>query len=122
MKLLVPKRKEEKCHQGNKKLFKVRFISLSLIENGINYSPIPQDAKSKVSYWLTVLNQWNGKEINLFPSYDYVLITDASESGTGATLKKGNKVIKTWSFQWSTSQSNMVAIEASISTFRDRSP
>ncbi|KAM9994407.1 hypothetical protein ACTFIZ_007563 [Dictyostelium cf. discoideum] len=31
------------------------------------------------------------EEISLFPSYDYVLTTDASESGTGATLKKGNK-------------------------------
>ncbi|KAM9955068.1 hypothetical protein ACTFIW_008732 [Dictyostelium discoideum] len=27
----------------------------------------------------------------------YVLTTDASESGAGATLKKGNKTIKTWS-------------------------
>ncbi|KAM9957042.1 hypothetical protein ACTFIR_003779 [Dictyostelium discoideum] len=33
---------------------------------------------------------WNGKKISLFPSYDYVLTTDASESGTCATLKKGN--------------------------------
>ncbi|KAM9945027.1 hypothetical protein ACTFIT_003277 [Dictyostelium discoideum] len=64
---------------------------------------IPQDVKSEISHWLTVLNQWNGKEISLFPSYDYVLTTDASESGAGATLKKGNKVIKTWS----TTQSNM---------------
>ncbi|KAM9974261.1 hypothetical protein ACTFIR_012782 [Dictyostelium discoideum] len=40
-------------------------------------------------------------------NYDYVLTTDASESGAGATLKKGNKIIKTWSFQWSTTQSNM---------------
>ncbi|KAM9994364.1 hypothetical protein ACTFIZ_007597 [Dictyostelium cf. discoideum] len=54
----------------------------------------------------SILNQWNGKEIR-FPSYNYVLTTDASESGAGATLKKGNKVIKTWSFQWSTTQSNM---------------
>nr|AAA33195.1 ORF3 [Dictyostelium discoideum] len=69
--------------------------------------PIPQDVKSEISHWLIVLNQWNGKEISLFPSYDYVLTTDASESGAGATLKKGNKVIKTWSFQWSTTQSNM---------------
>ncbi|KAM9975719.1 hypothetical protein ACTFIW_003668 [Dictyostelium discoideum] len=61
----------------------------------------------QISHWLTVLNQWNGKEISLFPSYDYVLTTDASESGAGATLKKGNKIIKTWSFQWSTTQSNM---------------
>ncbi|KAM9975597.1 hypothetical protein ACTFIW_005470 [Dictyostelium discoideum] len=59
--------------------------------------PIPQDVKSEISHWLTVLNQWNGKEISLFPSYDYVLTTDASESGAGATLKKGNKIIKTWS-------------------------
>ncbi|KAM9954748.1 hypothetical protein ACTFIW_003348 [Dictyostelium discoideum] len=69
--------------------------------------PIPQDVKSEISLWLTVLNQWNGKEISLFPSYDYVLTTDASESGAGATLKKGNKTIKTWSFQWSITQSNM---------------
>ncbi|KAM9950987.1 hypothetical protein ACTFIT_009744 [Dictyostelium discoideum] len=69
--------------------------------------PIPQEVKSEISHWLTVLNQWNGKEISLFPSYDYVLTTDASESGAGATLKKGNKVIKTWSFQWSITQSNM---------------
>ncbi|KAM9971002.1 hypothetical protein ACTFIR_002867 [Dictyostelium discoideum] len=69
--------------------------------------PIPQEVKSEISHWLTVLNQWNGKEISLFPSYDYVLTTDASESGAGATLKKGNKTIKTWSFQWSTTQSNM---------------
>ncbi|KAM9955095.1 hypothetical protein ACTFIW_008759 [Dictyostelium discoideum] len=61
--------------------------------------PIPQDVKSEISHWLTVLNQCNGKEISLFPSYDYVLTTDASESGAGATLKKGNKTIKTWSFQ-----------------------
>ncbi|KAM9975456.1 hypothetical protein ACTFIW_013337 [Dictyostelium discoideum] len=46
-------------------------------------------------------------EISLFPSYDYVLTTDASESGAGATLKKGNKIITTWSFQWSITQSNM---------------
>ncbi|KAM9994138.1 hypothetical protein ACTFIZ_002960 [Dictyostelium cf. discoideum] len=69
--------------------------------------PIPQEVKLEISHWLTVLNQWNGKEISLFPSYDYVLTTDASESGAGATLKKGNKVIKTWSFQWSSTQSNM---------------
>ncbi|KAM9985665.1 hypothetical protein ACTFIZ_012359 [Dictyostelium cf. discoideum] len=68
---------------------------------------IPQEVKLEISHWLTVLNQWNGKEISLFPSYDYVLTTDASESGAGATLKKGNKVIKTWSFQWSSTQSNM---------------
>ncbi|KAM9974158.1 hypothetical protein ACTFIR_003874 [Dictyostelium discoideum] len=46
---------------------------------------------------IEVLNQWNEKEISLFPSYDYVLTTDASksESGTGATLKKGKKITKT---------------------------
>ncbi|KAN0001064.1 hypothetical protein ACTFIZ_002285 [Dictyostelium cf. discoideum] len=47
------------------------------------------------------------RQISLFPSYYYVLTTDDSESGVGATLKKGNKVIKTWSFQWSSTQSNM---------------
>ncbi|KAM9985622.1 hypothetical protein ACTFIZ_000209 [Dictyostelium cf. discoideum] len=56
--------------------------------------PIPQEVKLEISHCL-------------FPSYDYVLTTDASESGAGATLKKGNKVIKTWSFQWSSTQSNM---------------
>ncbi|KAM9974294.1 hypothetical protein ACTFIR_012815 [Dictyostelium discoideum] len=35
--------------------------------------PIPQEVKSEISHWLTVLNQWNGKEISLFPSYDYVM-------------------------------------------------
>ncbi|KAN0033197.1 hypothetical protein ACTFIV_005208 [Dictyostelium citrinum] len=44
---------------------------------------IPQDVKSEISNWLTLLTQWNGKEISLFPSYDYVLTTDASESGAG---------------------------------------
>ncbi|KAM9967310.1 hypothetical protein ACTFIR_007550 [Dictyostelium discoideum] len=41
--------------------------------------PIPQDVKSKISHWLTVLNQWNEKEISLFPSYDYVLTTDDNQ-------------------------------------------
>ncbi|KAM9975311.1 hypothetical protein ACTFIW_010339 [Dictyostelium discoideum] len=60
--------------------------------------PIPQDVNSKPMEW---------EEISLFASYDYVLTTDASESGAGATLKKGNKTNKTWSVQWSTTQSNM---------------
>ncbi|KAN0022944.1 hypothetical protein ACTFIU_009027 [Dictyostelium citrinum] len=71
---------------------------------------IPQDVKSEISNWLTLLTlltQWNGKEISLFPSFDYVLTTDASESCAGATLKKGNRIINTWSFQWSATQSNM---------------
>ncbi|KAN0035024.1 hypothetical protein ACTFIV_001564 [Dictyostelium citrinum] len=41
---------------------------------------IPQDVKSQISIWLTLLTQWNGKEI---------------KSGAGATLKKGNKIINT---------------------------
>ncbi|KAN0023520.1 hypothetical protein ACTFIV_007906 [Dictyostelium citrinum] len=53
---------------------------------------IPQDVKSEISNWLTLLTQWNGKEKSLFSSYDYVPTTDASESGAGATLKKGNKI------------------------------
>ncbi|KAM9943652.1 hypothetical protein ACTFIT_001941 [Dictyostelium discoideum] len=57
--------------------------------------PIPQEVKSEISHWLTVLNQWNGKEISLFPSYDYVLTTDASESGAGATLNF-NSVKSIW--------------------------
>ncbi|KAN0040691.1 hypothetical protein ACTA71_009029 [Dictyostelium dimigraforme] len=69
--------------------------------------PVPQEVKSEISIWLTVLNQWNGKEISLFPNFDYVLTTDASESGAGATLKKGNTIIKTWSPQWSSDQSTM---------------
>ncbi|KAN0045612.1 hypothetical protein ACTA71_005990 [Dictyostelium dimigraforme] len=69
--------------------------------------PVPQEIKSEISIWLTVLNQWNGKEISLFPNFDYVLTTDASESGAGATLKKGNTIIKTWSLQWSSDQSTM---------------
>ncbi|KAN0045048.1 hypothetical protein ACTA71_006576 [Dictyostelium dimigraforme] len=69
--------------------------------------PVPQEVKSEISIWLTVLNQWNGKEISLFPNFDYVLTTDASESGAGATLKKGNTIMKTWSLQWSSDQSTM---------------
>ncbi|KAM9962834.1 hypothetical protein ACTFIR_005751 [Dictyostelium discoideum] len=69
--------------------------------------PVNQDVKSEISHILTVLNQWNEKEISLFPSYDYFLTTDASESGAGATLKKGKKITKTWSFQWSTTQSKI---------------
>ncbi|KAN0033464.1 hypothetical protein ACTA71_002891 [Dictyostelium dimigraforme] len=69
--------------------------------------PVPQEVKSEISIWLTVLNQWNGKEISLFPNFDYVLTTDASESGAGATLKKGNTIIKAWSLQWSSDQSTM---------------
>ncbi|KAM9974085.1 hypothetical protein ACTFIR_009427 [Dictyostelium discoideum] len=86
MKLLVPKEKKK-----------------SVIKEIRNFLKLDCCSPRK----LYVLNQWNGKEISLFPSYDYVLTTDASESGTGATLKKGNKTIKTWSFQWSTTQSNM---------------
>ncbi|KAM9975438.1 hypothetical protein ACTFIW_013319 [Dictyostelium discoideum] len=63
------------------------------------YSFPIKDVKSEISHWLTVLNQWNGKEINIFPSYDCILATNASESGAGATLKKENKIIKTWSFE-----------------------
>ncbi|KAM9972553.1 hypothetical protein ACTFIR_011920 [Dictyostelium discoideum] len=57
---------------------------------------VHQDVKSEISHWLTVLNQWNEKEISLFP-----------RSGAGTTLKKGKKITKTWSFQWSTTQLKM---------------
>ncbi|KAM9975550.1 hypothetical protein ACTFIW_005423 [Dictyostelium discoideum] len=40
---------------------------------------------TEIIHWLTVLNQWNGKEISLFPNYDYFLTTDASESTAGAS-------------------------------------
>ncbi|KAM9975687.1 hypothetical protein ACTFIW_003636 [Dictyostelium discoideum] len=78
-----------------------------IIQDGRNKESTIDDVKSEISHWLTVLNQWNGKKISLFQSYDYVLTTDASESGAGATLKKGNKTIKTWSFRRSITQSNM---------------
>ncbi|KAM9955106.1 hypothetical protein ACTFIW_008770 [Dictyostelium discoideum] len=99
------------------------------LANGYCYQlfPIPQKFKSEISHWLTVLKQWNGKEISLFPSYDYVLTTDASESGTGATLKKGKKIIKTWLFQLSTTQSNMTSnrremLELSVRTTLETIP
>ncbi|KAM9972534.1 hypothetical protein ACTFIR_011901 [Dictyostelium discoideum] len=38
---------------------------------------------------------------------DDVLTTDASKSGAGATLKKGNKITKTWPSHGSSTQSNM---------------
>ncbi|KAM9954876.1 hypothetical protein ACTFIW_000979 [Dictyostelium discoideum] len=75
-------------HSSNKQV----SLSMSHSRQWRLGSIIPQDVKSEISHWLTVLNQWNGKEI---------------KSGAGATLKKGNKIIKTWSFQWSTTQSNM---------------
>ncbi|KAM9975285.1 hypothetical protein ACTFIW_010313 [Dictyostelium discoideum] len=72
-------------------------VSLSPMETEINHSPFLK---------MSILNQCNGNEISISLSYDYVLTTDASESGACATLKKGNKIIKTWSFQWSITQSN----------------
>ncbi|KAN0018534.1 hypothetical protein ACTFIU_011152 [Dictyostelium citrinum] len=91
-----------------RKTNKFHFNCLSLSKGDWDQSfVIPQDVKSEISNWLTLLTQWNGKEISLFPSYDYVLTTDASESGAGATLKKGSRIINTWSFQWSTTQANM---------------
>ncbi|KAN0045069.1 hypothetical protein ACTA71_006597 [Dictyostelium dimigraforme] len=69
--------------------------------------PVPQEVKTEISIRQTVLNQWNGKEISLFPNFDYVLTTDASESGAGSTRKKGDAIIKTWSLQWSSDQSTM---------------
>ncbi|KAM9975938.1 hypothetical protein ACTFIR_009779 [Dictyostelium discoideum] len=127
-------RKEEKCHKRNKKLLKLDCCSprklaglkgklIALKDAVIPFRLYTRQTNKFHSQCLTlakgdwdqsfpflkmsILNQWNGKEISLFPSYDYVLTTDASESGAGATLKKGNKIIKTWSFQWSTTQSNM---------------
>ncbi|KAM9962835.1 hypothetical protein ACTFIR_005752 [Dictyostelium discoideum] len=75
-------------HKGNKKLFKARLF-------------LPK----KTCWFKGEANRIEG--CSLFPSYDYVLTTDASESGAGAAPKKGNKTIKTWSFQWSTTQSNI---------------
>ncbi|KAN0045659.1 hypothetical protein ACTA71_006037 [Dictyostelium dimigraforme] len=96
------KREEKECHQRNSKFLKSHIQCLTIANGDWDQSfPIPQEVKSEISIWLTVLNQWNGKEISLFPNFDYVLTTDASESGAGATLKKGNTIIKTWSLQWS---------------------
>ncbi|KAM9975941.1 hypothetical protein ACTFIR_009782 [Dictyostelium discoideum] len=100
IRLLLPKKtcslKDAVTRQTNK--FHSQCLTLANGDWDQSF-PIPQDVKSEISHWLTVLNQWNGKEISLFPSYEYVLTTDASESGAGATLKKGNKTIKNWSFQ-----------------------
>ncbi|KAM9972489.1 hypothetical protein ACTFIW_000482 [Dictyostelium discoideum] len=95
-------KKEEKKEDGFtcQTMFQVKYRKDCSQTNSINYF-------SQIANRF-VLNQWNGKEISLFPSYDYVLTIDASESGAGATLKKGNKIIKTWSFQWSIIQSNML--------------
>ncbi|KAM9974289.1 hypothetical protein ACTFIR_012810 [Dictyostelium discoideum] len=81
-------------HQGNKKLFKARLylpkktclngklialkdavIPFRLYTHWDQSFPILQDVKSEISHWFKVLNQWNGKEISLFPSYEYVLTT-----------------------------------------------
>ncbi|KAM9974167.1 hypothetical protein ACTFIR_003883 [Dictyostelium discoideum] len=102
MKLLVPKEKKKSVIKEIRNFLKLDCCSSrKLAEFKGNPS------KSEISHILTVLNQWNEKEISLFSSYDYVLTTDASESGAGATLKKGKKITKTWSFQWPTTQSNM---------------
>ncbi|KAM9954819.1 hypothetical protein ACTFIW_000922 [Dictyostelium discoideum] len=84
----------EKLYTRRKNKFHSKCLTLSNGDWDKSFL-IPQDVKSEISHWLTVLNQWNGKEISLFPSYDYVLTTDASESGTCTTLKKGKKIIKT---------------------------
>ncbi|KAM9954893.1 hypothetical protein ACTFIW_000996 [Dictyostelium discoideum] len=117
MKLLVPKEKKKSVIKEIRNFLKLDCCSprklaglkgkLIALKDAVIPFRLYTHVKSEISHWLTVLNQWNGKEISLFPSYDYVLTTDASESGAGATLKKGNKTIKTWSFQWSTTQSNM---------------
>ncbi|KAM9955105.1 hypothetical protein ACTFIW_008769 [Dictyostelium discoideum] len=67
---------------------------------------------NSINYFSRITNRFGipiHQDVNsdMFPSYDYFLTTDALDSGAGATLKKGNKVIKTLSFQWSTTQSNM---------------
>ncbi|KAM9974314.1 hypothetical protein ACTFIR_012835 [Dictyostelium discoideum] len=81
---------------------------------------IPHSSRGQVRDFTLVNSpkpmEW--KEISLFPSYNYVFRTDASESGAGATLKKGNKTIKTWSFQWSTTQSNMSSNRREMLTVR----
>ncbi|KAM9974255.1 hypothetical protein ACTFIR_012776 [Dictyostelium discoideum] len=97
-----------RLYTGRTNKFHSQCLTLSNGDRDQSF-PFHQDVKSEISHILTVLNQWNEKEISLFPSYDYVLTTDASESesGAGATLKKGKKITKTWSFQWSTTQSKM---------------
>ncbi|KAM9954289.1 hypothetical protein ACTFIW_003830 [Dictyostelium discoideum] len=117
MKLLVPKEKKKSVIKEIRNFLKLDCCSprklaglkgkLIALKDAVIPFRLYTHVKSEISHWLTVLNQWNGKEISIFSSYDYVLTTDASESGAGATLKKGNKTIKTWSFQWSTTQSNM---------------
>ncbi|KAM9975287.1 hypothetical protein ACTFIW_010315 [Dictyostelium discoideum] len=42
--------------------------------------PIPQDVKLEISHWLTILNQWNGKEINVSSTVKCVAdLTSASQ-------------------------------------------
>ncbi|KAN0025495.1 hypothetical protein ACTFIU_003756 [Dictyostelium citrinum] len=108
MQLLVPK---EECHQRDQiirlkgKLFalkdevipfrlytrktdKFHCHCLSLSNGDWDQSfIIPQDVKSEISNWLTLCHSIelteNVKEISLFPSYNSVITTDASESDTG---------------------------------------
>ncbi|KAM9975482.1 hypothetical protein ACTFIW_012066 [Dictyostelium discoideum] len=106
MKLLVPKEKKKSVIKEIRNFLKLDCCSprklaglkgkLIALKDAVIPFRLYTHVKSEISHWLTVLNQCNGKEIDLFPSYDYVLTTDASESGAGATLKKGNKIIKTW--------------------------
>ncbi|KAM9967299.1 hypothetical protein ACTFIR_007539 [Dictyostelium discoideum] len=42
--------------------------------------PVHQDVKSEISHWLTVLNQWNEKEISLFPNNQNLVIPVVNNS------------------------------------------
>ncbi|KAN0040721.1 hypothetical protein ACTA71_009059 [Dictyostelium dimigraforme] len=106
MKLLVPKEKKKSVIKEIRNFLKLDQCSPRKLAGLKGKLIALKDAIIPFRLY-TLLNQWNGKEISLFPNFDYVLTTDASESGAGATLKKGNTIIKTWSPQWSSDQSTM---------------
>ncbi|KAM9943654.1 hypothetical protein ACTFIT_001943 [Dictyostelium discoideum] len=117
MKLLVPKEKKKSVIKEIRNFLKLDCCSprklaglkgklIALKDAVIPFRLYTRRTNKFHSQCLTLANgDWDQsfpipQEVN----YDYVLTTDASESGAGATLKKGNK---TWSFQWSITQSNM---------------
>ncbi|KAM9954210.1 hypothetical protein ACTFIW_003751 [Dictyostelium discoideum] len=97
MKLLVPKEKKKSVIKEIRNFLKLDCCSPRKLA-GLKGKLIA--LKDAVIPFRLYTRQTNKKSV-------YVLTTDASELGAGATLKKGNKTIKTWSFQWSTTQSNM---------------
>eukprot|EP01132_Coremiostelium_polycephalum_P010169 gene10169-12475_t len=68
---------------------------------------LPKQVKKELKEWIQHLEKWNGKEILLSPNPDYILETDASETGAGAVLyNHQHQPLKSWSMVWSQEESS----------------